>query len=76
MAIPALDEYDRQRRNLPVTEAAPEPPDDLAESNLWQFFLYERDEILRLKWIESQKAGQDIGIERAILDWLRLTSQS
>ncbi len=31
----------------------------------------ERDEILRHKWIESEKAGSDIGFERALLDWIR-----
>jgi len=25
---------------------------------------------LRHKWIESEKAGQDIGFEKALLDWV------
>jgi hypothetical protein len=25
---------------------------------------------LRHKWIESEKAGYDIGFERALLDWI------
>ncbi|MFH0982919.1 MAG: hypothetical protein V2A79_15465 [Planctomycetota bacterium] len=29
-----------------------------------------RDEILKHKWIESEKAGRDIGWERAAVDWL------
>lgn len=40
-------------------------------SNLYQEFLAERDEILRHKWIESEKAGHDVGFERALLDWIR-----
>jgi hypothetical protein len=32
-------------------------------------FLVERQEVLRHKWIESEKAGSDIGFERALLDW-------
>jgi hypothetical protein len=32
--------------------------------------LAEREEILRHKWIESEKAGYDIGFERALLDWI------
>jgi hypothetical protein len=32
-------------------------------------FLAEREEILCHKWIESEKAGYDIGFERALLDW-------
>jgi hypothetical protein len=39
-------------------------------SSLYQEFVAERDEILRHKWIESEKAGQDIGFERALLDWI------
>jgi len=30
----------------------------------------EQEEIARHKWIESEKAGRDIGLERAIADWL------
>ena len=33
-------------------------------------FLAERDEILCHKWLESEKAGHDIGFERALLDWI------
>jgi hypothetical protein len=33
-------------------------------------FLAERQEILCHKWIESKKAGYDIGFERALLDWV------
>jgi hypothetical protein len=40
-------------------------------SSLYKEFLAERDEILRHKWIESEKKGCDIGFERALLDWIR-----
>ena len=33
-------------------------------------FLAEREEILKHKWIESEKAGADIGFEKALLDWI------
>src|SRR5438067_10719278 len=33
-------------------------------------FLKERDEVLRHKWLESQKAGHNIGFEAALLDWV------
>jgi hypothetical protein len=39
-------------------------------SALYREFLAERDEILRHKWLESEKAGYDIGFERALLDWI------
>jgi hypothetical protein len=44
--------------------------DLLKHSTLYQEFLAERDEILKHKWIESEKAGYDIGFERAMTDWL------
>ncbi len=40
-------------------------------SSLYQEFLAEREEILKLKWIESEKADKDIGFERALLTWVR-----
>jgi hypothetical protein len=39
-------------------------------SMLYREFLAEREEILRHKWIESEKAGHDIGFEKALLDWV------
>lgn len=39
-------------------------------SALYREFLAEREEILKHKWIESEKAGFDIGFERALLDWI------
>lgn len=45
--------------------------DFIKRSSLYQEFLAEREEILRHKWIESEKAGRDIGFERALLDWIR-----
>ena len=39
-------------------------------SALYREFLAERDEILRHKWLESEKVGFDIGFERALLDWI------
>ena len=37
---------------------------------VYQEFLAEREEILKHKWIESEKAGRDIGFERALTDWI------
>jgi len=39
-------------------------------SVLYKEFLAEREEILKHKWIESEKAGEDIGFEKALLDWI------
>ena len=42
----------------------------LRNSLLYQNFLSEREEILKHKWIESEKAGYDIGFEKALLSWV------
>ena len=44
--------------------------DLLKNSSLYREFQAEREEILRHKWIESEKAGGDIGFERALTDWI------
>ena len=45
--------------------------DFVKQSSLYQQFLAEREEILRHKWLESERLGYDIGFERALLDWIR-----
>jgi hypothetical protein len=40
-------------------------------SSLYEEFLAEREEILRHKWLESEKLGHDIGFDRALMDWIR-----
>jgi hypothetical protein len=42
----------------------------VTDSALYKELLAERAEILKHKWIESEKAGKDIGFERALLDWI------
>jgi hypothetical protein len=44
--------------------------DLVKNSTLYREFQAEREEILKHKWIESEKAGYDIGFERALTDWI------
>ena len=44
--------------------------DLLRSSTLYREFQAERDEILKHKWLESEKAGCDIGFETALTDWI------
>lgn len=44
--------------------------DLVKNSSLYREFQAEREEILKHKWIESQKVGHDIGFERALTDWI------
>ena len=45
-------------------------PGILQRSSLYREFLAEKDEILKHKWIESEKVGYDIGFEAALVDWI------
>ena len=42
----------------------------LIRSALYREFYAEREEIMRHKWLESEKVGQDIGFERALVNWV------
>jgi hypothetical protein len=44
--------------------------DKLQHSALYREFEAEREEILKHKWIESEKAGYDVGFEWALTDWI------
>jgi hypothetical protein len=39
-------------------------------TTLYQEYLAERDEIMRHKWLQSEKAGHDIGFDAALMDWV------
>ena len=43
--------------------------DGLKKCSLYQIFQAQREEIMKHKWIESEKAGHDIGFEQALTDW-------
>jgi hypothetical protein len=56
---------------MPDAMKAESSADDLLKnSSLYREFQAEREEILKHKWIESEKAGRDIGFERALTDWI------
>ena len=55
---------------MPPGTAEGEQSQFIKNSSLYKEFLAEREEILKHKWIESEKAGSDIGFERALLDWI------
>lgn len=52
-------------------QTATEKADLAGRSTLYREFAAEREEILRHKWIESEKIGRDIGFERALVDWIK-----
>jgi len=60
----------KESRDMPPISAQKDQSQFVKNSVLYKEFLAEREEILKHKWIESEKAGKDIGFERALLDWI------
>ena len=58
----------KEMRDMPAVQEA--ESQFVKNSTLYKEFLAEREEILKHKWIESEKAGTDIGFEKALLDWI------
>jgi len=58
----------KENREMPSSEE--NQSQFVKNSVLYKEFLAERAEILKHKWIESEKAGKDIGFEKALLDWI------
>jgi hypothetical protein len=58
------------KENPEMPSAEEDQSQFVKNSVLYKEFLAERAEILKHKWIESEKAGKDIGFEKALLDWI------
>lgn len=41
-------------------------------NRLYSKYLELRNEIMKHKWLESEKVGRDIGFEDALVDWIKL----
>jgi len=53
------------------SNSSPTNGSDLVKnSTLYREFQAEREVILKHKWIESEKAGYDIGLEQALTYWI------
>jgi hypothetical protein len=39
-------------------------------SSVYREFLEEKEEVLKHKWLESEKKGYDIGYSAALIDWV------
>ena len=58
------------KNNAEMTASQEEGTQFVKNSVLYKEFIAEREEILKHKWIESEKDGTDIGFEKALLDWI------
>jgi hypothetical protein len=45
-------------------------PEFYTNSLIYKEFLEEREEVLKHKWLESEKRGYDIGYSTALIDWI------
>jgi len=43
--------------------------DVVNSSNFFKDYCMKKDQVMKYKWIESEKRGADIGLERAWLQW-------
>jgi hypothetical protein len=61
-------------KSPPMPSPMPSTQEDRSQfvknSVFYKEFVAEREEILKHKWIESEKVGKDIGFEKALLDWI------
>ena len=39
-------------------------------STAYREFLTDREDLMRHKWLMSEKAGSDVGLEEALMDWV------
>lgn len=42
---------------------------NVKETSIYQEFLAMKEEVMKHKWYESEKAGYDIGFAKAVIDW-------
>ena len=69
-AMPELAAYEQLVKSGTSMTDLPKPPHSVTKSKLWERFMEERGAILRYKWLESEKAHRDIGIEAAVRQWV------
>ena len=53
-----------------IVEALTPKRDFYTNSLIYKEFLEEREEVLKHKWLESEKKGYDIGYSTALIDWI------
>ena len=42
---------------------------DIKSTSLYREFLAQREEVMKHKWYESERAGYDVGFAKALIDW-------
>jgi len=42
---------------------------NIQDTSFYKEFMAQREEIMKHKWYESERAGRDIGFGQALIDW-------
>lgn len=42
---------------------------NIQDTSFYKEFMAQREEIMKHKWYESERAGRDIGFTQALIDW-------
>jgi len=42
---------------------------NIQDTSFYKEFMAQREEIMKHKWYESERAGKDIGFSQALIDW-------
>ena len=50
--------------------AAEEDAASRAGATAYREFVADREDLMRHKWLLSEKSGRDVGLETALLDWV------
>lgn len=55
---------------MPTETTAEEEAVPRAKSTSYREFIADREDLMRHKWLLSERAGADVGLEAALLDWV------
>lgn len=59
-----------KRINIIMKEVVTATEFSIYNSSVYKEFVEEREEVLKHKWLESEKKGYDIGYSNALIDWI------
>lgn len=57
-------------KNPPADPTQEEEASPRASSTAYREFLADREDLMRHKWLMSERAGADVGLENALMDWV------
>ena len=55
---------------MPADSTADEEAIFRSGSTAYREFVADREDLMRHKWLLSEKSGRDVGLETALLDWV------